>query len=115
MDAFLRTRLSDLVSRGGHCCLLQEHGSGDDNLRTQCRKIGESGELWGRTERRGPRPQRKWWRGCVTVVTPTQSRREGRGRAAEIRGETGKGKEQRSSFSLASVARITVSALCPVS
>lgn len=78
MDAFLRTRLSDLVSRGGHCCLLQEHGSGDDNLRTQCRKIGESGELWGPTERRGPRPQRKWWGGCVTVVTPAQSRREGR-------------------------------------
>ena len=51
----------------------------------------------------------------VTVVTPAQSRREGRGRAAEIRGETGKGKEQRSSFSLASVVCIPVSALCPVS
>ena len=70
MDAFLRTRLSDLVSRGGHCCLLQEHGSGDDDLRTQCRKIGESGELWGPTERRGPRPQRKWWGGCVHPQSP---------------------------------------------
>ena len=114
MDALLRTRVSDLVSRGGHCCLLQKHGSGDDNLRTQCRKIGESGELWGPTERRGPRPQRKWWGGCVAVVTPAQSRGEERGRAAEIRGETGKGKEQRSSFSLASVACIPVSAVCPM-
>ena len=51
----------------------------------------------------------------VTTVTSAQSWREGRGRASAIHGETRKGKEQRSSFSLASVPCIPVSTLCPVS
>lgn len=54
---FWRPTISGLVLKGDHCCLVCDHEYGKDNIKTQCGKIAERGQLWGCREKMGPGPK----------------------------------------------------------